>query len=227
MGRGLSELQQDILLIAYRNHVAEGRKVPYWRFIVKNALDRKDEVSEFSKESSTARLFSHNDYLIISLMTSSDDCAALCEAWLKARGLDYEKSWEPDCIELTEEEQKRQRELHRSWRTEGRRGECQQGCDLYAHEVLQKHFGFPVNEWHGYWVAEGVEMRHYRASDNGRNFNRKRIGEARYNAAMASTVRAIERLDERGLMLHGWHGYHLTEKGKALAISLSAKTETQ
>jgi hypothetical protein len=90
------------------------------------------------------------------------------------------------------------------------------GADLFAPQVLSEFYGWPS-------VCTRIRKR-------GPNFDRQRIGEARYNSNRAAVSRAFKRLEARGLSIRHrglyWSGITLTEEGKIVASKLSVNKVT-
>lgn len=84
------------------------------------------------------------------------------------------------------------------------------GGDVLYWEVLVEHFGWTPKHRDRYGVLK---------------FSPAEIGEARYNAALASVSRAMWRLGQRGLLTckqgRAWSGGDLTPLGQELASTLS------
>ena len=107
-----------------------------------------------------------------------------------------------------------------------RRGEASAGADVYAYEILAAHWGWrpvhaPLRE--GGADSLTAELR----TPLEAHYSRDAIGARAYDAAMSSLVRALRRLEERGLVLRhrseqrpGWSGGVLTRDGEQLARDL-------
>jgi hypothetical protein len=219
MGRGLSDLQKDILLIALRNHIAEGRKLPGWEVCVLNATDRQAELESFCEPRPCMRVVlngTERDLNARTIQADNEQEIGIGEEWLTTNGFTFEpRTW---WIGVPLDAPRRT--LYSLIMPYTSR---QEGADLYAYEVLSQHFGFEVAcAIDGSW--RGGDRR--ALLNGGHVFERKKIGRARYDAAQASLARAMKRLEQRGLMLVGWSGgYHLTGKGLAMAQELSVKTD--
>jgi hypothetical protein len=86
------------------------------------------------------------------------------------------------------------------------------GCDLYMHEVLRVCFGFgqhpKVYPGGAICTQPATGKADKRRHHTDHYFNRKAIGEDRYNAASASVSRAFRRLEERNLVIRLWFNGH-------------------
>jgi len=108
--------------------------------------------------------------------------------------------------------------------------------DVYNSDIKVEVFGWKplCHYWDG-WHDEAhaqpgaarYELDHDWANKSlhGQIFNRKSIGERRYNTVSVSAHRALKRLTERHLLYKTGAGWSLTEHGLETAKKLSASTE--
>ncbi len=96
--------------------------------------------------------------------------------------------------------------------------------DVYNSDIKVEVFGWkPLSHYWDGWVDEGhaqpgtarCELDSHWANNSlhGQIFDRKSIGERRYNAVSVSTHRALKRLTERHLLYKTGAGWSLTEHG--------------
>lgn len=102
------------------------------------------------------------------------------------------------------------------------RPDCYGDLDLYSPEILERVYGFPVEERYG-WFGKVTT----RGDPTRQHFRLAVIGRARYNSAQAAVSRAFRRLQERGLVERqrgayaAWHGINLTPEGADQAKRLT------
>ena len=110
--------------------------------------------------------------------------------------------------------------------------------DVYIQDIKVEVFGWkPMRHYWNGWVAESnvqpgtarLSLDHPSManwSDSGQIFDRKSIGESRYNAVSVSVSRALNRLTERHLLYQSGAGWSLTNHGVEVAKTASAPTHS-
>lgn len=107
--------------------------------------------------------------------------------------------------------------------------------DVYSSDIKVEFFGWQAmsHYWNG-WVAESniqpgtarLPLDHPSManwSDGGQIFDRKSIGESRYNAVSVSVSRALKRLTKRHLLYQSGAGWSLTDHGIEVAKTVGAR----
>jgi hypothetical protein len=99
---------------------------------------------------------------------------------------------------------------------------------LYKTEILEGFFGFEPRWFEGkIYAARKGDFHQMRLWLLRQRFDRKKIGLAKYQSAAASVIRALHRLEKRGLieLFHGTNRHFsaikLTESGIAIAERLA------
>ncbi len=100
--------------------------------------------------------------------------------------------------------------------------------DVYSQDIKVEVFGWkPMRHYWNGWYDEAYEqpgtarfeLDHHMANDSlgGQIFDRKSIGERRYNAVSVSISRTLKRLIERHLIYQSGAGWSLTDHGLEVA----------
>lgn len=219
MGRGLSDLQKRILLIARDNHVAEGRDLPTYDVLV--AVADWHDVTSTWPGGWDAKV--RRGHAVIA--------EALAEMGLKAVGV---WGFTPEASMARGFATRREAEDYAAALVAGvtwsprvtlpylKVDPNRRGVDANYAEVLAAVYGF-TNRW-------GQPARLQRADGGLRDvhhFSRVRVGAGRYDAAVVAVSKACRRLEARGLVVciraGCWAGVDLTETGLELAEYLTAK----
>ena len=110
--------------------------------------------------------------------------------------------------------------------------------DVYIQDIKVEAFGWkPMSHYSTGWVDEGHNRPGTARSNSddphcfngplsGQIFDRKSIGESRYNAVSVSVSRALKRLIERHLLYQSGVGWSLTDHGLEVAKTISAPTQS-
>lgn len=221
MGRGLSDLQKRILLIARDNHVGEGRDLPTYDVLV--------AVAGWPDVTST-----WGDGWHINVKRGH---AVIAEA-MTEMGLEPVSYWgaTPEVSMARDIATRREAEDYAASLVAGvtwsprvtlpylKVNPNRRGVDVNYAEVLAAVYGF-TDRW-------GQPARLRRADGElryGQHFSRTRLGAGRYDAAVVAVSKACGRLEARGLVVcvRGgcWAGVDLTETGLELAECLTAKND--
>ncbi len=100
--------------------------------------------------------------------------------------------------------------------------------DVYSQDIKVEVFGWkPMHHYWNGWYDEAheqpgtarFELDHHMANDSlrGQIFDRKSIGQNRYNGVSVSVSRALKRLTERHLLYQSGAGWSLTKHGLEVA----------
>jgi hypothetical protein len=232
MGRGLSDLQKTILRLAYQNHVDEGLNCPHYEVFVQStspdegldpieALQRRlhtppqaffedhdkrqqeannkieEQVRDLIAEPFVWRQTKYGKdppILVAGPFVSKGDATALFDA-LEQRGL-------PVMLHT-----------HYPGTT----------AALFTNEILIAAFGFGeyLKDLRGTSNRQGVRNSAGERIAGGVWFDRGKIGEARYNAAVVSVHKALDRLEARGLAEHVVRTSYGHNGGKGICLTIA------
>lgn len=201
MGRGLSELQKNMLEMAYQNrqHATQPVKITY-QTAVHSTSEKLSDITLRAGELNIPLQRTFYGYGFVVLLAGSFDSRQQADDLtirLQAGGIS-------EALTRVDVSGKY--------------------ADLYAHQILESVYGFQerqpfyfdkYGDWHGRYD---------------KRFSPKEIGQSEYQSAAAAVSRAIRRLEQRGLVVrrqgYPQGGFFLTPAGMELAQSLSVKTGT-
>ncbi len=242
MGRGLSELQKTILQLAYQNHVDEGRELPRYRVVVEAEIP-EEPVPEDPVLALQVVLSGSEERYLASIALRKQQHERIehqlagivtppCQWRRKGGGEDAYVFTAGEFDTRTEASTCLQAIIQRDVAASLQVLLPQDGADLYTHEILIAAFGFGDYRKATYGSPQPLRYHDGERCAGGIWFDRQKIGAARYNAAVVSVSRALERLETRGLVEscygassyggYPWRGIDLTREGLELATELSA-----
>jgi len=227
MGKGLSDLQKQILQVAYRNfREGDGAYYPVTLYVELDGEELTRALAE--AEQSTATMLINPEskgYIVheivqarieeieaieldrlLQRVTSACMTLELDPEPILTRGrlIKIVGLWVADLFRM--DTKQKADDLAAQVRLDGfpvRAGKLVLGeghLAAYQHELLAECFGF--GDYYAMPPVRADGSRKWYA-----RLDRQAIGEERYNSARASLSRAIKRLEERGLVATGWYGF--------------------
>ena len=110
--------------------------------------------------------------------------------------------------------------------------------DVYSQDIKVEVFGWnPMSHYSTGWFDDGHnhpgtarsnsnDPHWFNGPLHGQIFDRKSIGESRYNAVSVSVSRALKRLTERHLLYQSGAGWSLTNHGEEVAKTIATARES-